>query len=217
MNNSTSRNKNYALRIALISFAAMYIYAILRYIVFGTTPWIDLPHYITNKALSFTSLVLISISFSVKPYSNLISKLPESQSSLQKDLGLYGFIMVFAHMILSFIAFNFDVYGKFFNDTADLTNAGGISLLAGVLASYVLWKLKMSHKPKAKVEASSNDKLLKKLFRIGTLILIGIHLVFMGLGSWFNPSIWNGGMPPISLIAFVFVFIAFVLNIMDNK
>lgn len=217
MNIFSFLNKNKALRIALISFIVMYIYAIFRYVIFGTTPWIHLPHYIINKALSFTSLILISLSFSVKPYNKLISKSSEDNSSLQKNLGLYGFIMALAHMILSFIAFNFDVYGKFFNDTADLTNAGGISLLAGALAFYVLWKLKMSHKPEAKIKEITNDALVKKLFRLGILFLIGIHLVFMGLCSWFNPVIWPAAMPPISLIAFVFIIIAFFLNILDNK
>lgn len=217
MDFSTTKHKNYALRIALFSFIIMYAYAILRYVVFGETPWVHLPHYILNKALSFTALVLISLSFSVKPFSKLIYKLADDNSLLLKNLGLYGFIMALAHMILSFIAFNFDVYSKFFNDTADLTNAGGLSLLAGALAFYVLWKLKISHKPKSKIKDISNNNLIKKLSRIGILILLGLHLIFMGLGSWFSPEIWPAGMPPISLIAFIFVFIALILNVLYNK
>lgn len=212
---NTKINKNHALYITVFTFVIIYLYAVIRHMVFGNTELIDLPLYITNKALSFTSIILISLSFCIDSYHLLVAKLPENKLFLKKELGLYGFVLALVHIILSFIAFNTDVYNKFFNDDCDLTNAGAISLLAGLLAYYLLYKLKMSYKIKAKTEDNKNIKLTKKLLALGVLFLTFLHLFFMGISSWISPQDWSGNMPPISLIAFVVVFISFILNLIN--
>jgi DMSO/TMAO reductase YedYZ heme-binding membrane subunit len=43
----------------------------------------------------------------------------------------------------------------------------------------------------------------KRNQRLGyvALILVVVHLVVLGLEGWLAPSDWNGGLPPISLLA----------------
>ena len=45
------------------------------------------------------------------------------------------------------------------------------------------------------------------------MIFIIIHLFFMGYSGWVTPEKWHGGMPPISLIAFVFSSFGLLLKV----
>ena len=55
--------------------------------------------------------------------------------------------------------------------------------------------------------------------RFGYLALIAVvvHLVALGLGGWLEPAGWNGGLPPISLVAFSFFFVGYVINIFGRE
>jgi hypothetical protein len=49
------------------------------------------------------------------------------------------------------------------------------------------------------------------------MILGGAHLFFMGYQGWLKPAGWHGGMPPISLVAFTFFVVAYIINLVGRK
>jgi hypothetical protein len=44
-----------------------------------------------------------------------------------------------------------------------------------------------------------------------------MHLFFMGIKGWMNPTGWNGGLPPISLVAFTFFLFGYIINFFGRK
>jgi hypothetical protein len=90
-------------------------------------------------------------------------------------------------------------------------------MLGGILAFVVLWVYNLSFQ----ISLQNNEALIK-LIRSKKLILWGLilgvfHLFFMGVKGWINPSDWNGGMPPVSLVAFLFFFIGYTINFLGRK
>jgi hypothetical protein len=49
------------------------------------------------------------------------------------------------------------------------------------------------------------------------MVLTGVHLFFMGYKGWLNPGGWHGGMPPISLVAFIVFAAGYLINILGRK
>jgi len=49
------------------------------------------------------------------------------------------------------------------------------------------------------------------------LLLGAVHLFFMGYQGWLKPSGWHGGLPPISLVAFVFFAAGYVVNLFGRE
>jgi hypothetical protein len=49
------------------------------------------------------------------------------------------------------------------------------------------------------------------------LILGGVHVIFMGYEGWFDPGSWHGGIPPISLVAFVFFAAGYLANLFGRE
>jgi hypothetical protein len=39
----------------------------------------------------------------------------------------------------------------------------------------------------------------------------------MGYSGWINPAGWHGGLPPISLVAFVFFVIGYLINLIARE
>jgi hypothetical protein len=55
------------------------------------------------------------------------------------------------------------------------------------------------------------DFITSRRFLIWALLLGGVHVLFMGYSGWLSPAGWHGGLPPISLVAFVvFVLVKFL-------
>ncbi len=49
------------------------------------------------------------------------------------------------------------------------------------------------------------------------MLFAAVHLVFMGYEGWLNPAGWNGGLPPISLVAFSFFLVGYLINLFGRK
>lgn len=54
-------------------------------------------------------------------------------------------------------------------------------------------------------------------FLLVAMILGGAHLFFMGYEGWLNPAGWHGGIPPVSLVAFVFFVAGYVVNLLGRE
>ena len=190
-----SENKNYTnkftnLNIIIIVLILTSLYAILRYNVFGNTPWNQLPLYILNKILSFSGLLLITLNLSAK----LLPRLKNSKQTL----GIIGFILIFIHILLSLILSSPLNYSKLYTDSGLFSAFGGISLSSGAIAFTFLLIYIFYEKSKTIQNIFQNHRITA----IQSLLPL-IHLFFLGCSGWITPQKWQGGMPPITLISFI--------------
>jgi hypothetical protein len=192
-------------------------YAILRYHIFGPVPWKDLPFFIVNKGISLGAFILLTFNFSFGPLNNLGARVPEGWLNARKALGMTGFLLVLIHALMSFMLFKPGVYGKFFEGDGTFTLMAGLSMLGGVLAFVVLWGYNLSFQTHLREDKAFIRFITSRTFLLWAMILGAAHLFFMGYKGWLNPSGWHGGLPPISLIAFAFFVIGYVINLLGRK
>ena len=185
-------------------------YAIIRYNIIKGTPWQNLPLFIFNKAFALASVIIIGISFLLGPMAKISPKKFSQKLYLRKSLGLIGFTIAALHALISLLIFNPSYYPKFFAE-GKLTLGGELSMLFGVLAFFIFAFVAITSLPS--IENSMDKKRWLSIQRSGYLafFFVLLHVFFMGFKGWLVPADWPGGLPPISLIAFV--IIAFVLLI----
>ena len=192
-------------------------YAILRYHIAGGVPWSDFPFFILNKGFSLSAFILISLNFSFGPAKQLNLPIPERWLLARKTIGMTGFILVLIHALMSLMIFSPDVYGNFFKENGHLTAIAGISMLAGILAFAVLWVYNLSFQTYLREDKAFITFITSRKFLLWAHLLGGLHLGFMGYSGWLNPAGWHGGLPPISLIAFSFFTMAYVMNLFGKE
>jgi len=213
MKTSVHTSRNIILSVIFLSI----MYAILRYHIVGNVEWKDFPFFILNKGLSLGAFVLVSLNFGLGPAKSLGLPIPQSYLDARKALGMSGFLLVLIHVFMSLMLFSPNIYAKFFEVDETMTLNAGISMLFGILAFVALWGYNLSfqtflREDKAFINFITSAKFLMIAFLFGA-----IHLFFMGYKGWLNPSGWNGGLPPISLVAFSFFILSYVLNLLKRK
>ena len=191
-------------------------YAILRYHIVGDVPFKDFPFLILNKGLSLGAFILISLNFGFGPAHKLGLSIPKSWLDARKALGMSGFLLVLIHVLMSLMLFSPSVYAKFFEADATLTLNAGISMLFGILAFVALWGYNLSFQTFLKEDKKFIEFITSSKFLLIAFLFGAIHLFFMGYKGWLNPSGWNGGLPPISLVAFFFFVISYSLNVLKR-
>lgn len=192
-------------------------YAVLRYHIVGPVPWKDFPFFILNKGISLSAFILLTCNFGFGPLSNLGVRVPESWLNARKALGMTGFLLVLIHALMSFLLFTPAVYGKFFEPDGTLTLLAGLSMLGGVLAFVVLWGYNLSFQTFLREDRAYIRFITSRKFMLLALLLGAAHLFFMGYSGWLKPAGWHGGLPPISLVAFVFFAIGYVINLLGRE
>jgi len=215
MNNDARTNS--APSIITIALIFGLAYAIVRYHVVGPVPWKDFPFFILNKGISLSAFVLLTCNFGFGPLNNLGVKVPEGWLNARKALGMTGFLLVLIHALMSFMLFSPSVYGKFFEADGTLTLLAGLSMLGGVLAFVVLWAYNLSFQTHLREDHAYIRFITSRNFMLGAMILGGAHLVFMGYQGWLQPSGWQAGIPPVSLVAFAFFAVGYVINLFGRK
>ena len=215
MNNDVKKNS--AGRIITIVLLFSIGYAILRYHLVGPVPWKDFPMFILNKGISLSAFIMLTCNFGFGPLNNLGVKVPEGWLNARKALGMTGFLLVLIHALMSFMLFSPSVYGKFFETDGTLTLLAGLSMLGGVLAFVVLWGYNMSFQTFLREDKAFIQYITSRKFLLFALLLGGVHLIFMGYEGWLNPAGWHGGLPPVSLVAFTFGTIGYVINLFGRK
>jgi hypothetical protein len=210
-------NGNAAGGIIAITMSLAIAYAVVRYHIAGGVLWKDFPLYILNKGLGLGAFVLLTLNFSLGPARNL--GLPVSQGWLnaRKVLGMSGFLFVLVHALMSFMLFSPAVFGKFFETDGTLTGVAGISMLAGVLGFVVLWGYNLSFQTHLNEDRAFIVFITSRRFLIWALLLGGVHLFFMGYSGWLKPADWHGGLPPISMVAFAFFLVGYLLNLFGRE
>lgn len=176
-------------------------YAILRYNIFGQIPWKDLPFYVMNKAVSLTAIILYTIS----PISKFLNKnrtqIPEKRIDTNNTIEGISFSLIIVHVFLSLMLFKPEIFAKFFEKNGTVNLLGGISMITGIISFVLFCGIKLNSLSNIK----RNNILYFSKFSLNVImVFIMAHLFFMGYKGWITPEKWQGGMPPISLIAFVF-------------
>ena len=211
------RRNNYAWPIIWWTLALCSVYAVVRYHVMGGVPWKDLPLFILNKILSMTALILLAINFTLWPLKNVGVALSNQWMRSRRLVGISGFLLVFAHLIISFLIFKPAFYGKFFDETGTLTLVVGLSMLFGVLAFIFLWMYNVSFSSTLRKDKDLIGFITSRKVLLIAFSFTGFHLFFIGYQGWLKPEGWHGGLPPISLISFAFFAVGFVINLFGRK
>ena len=209
--------KNFAGRAILITLLLSVGYAVLRYHVAGPVPWKDFPFFILNKGICLAAFILLTLNFSLGPLNNLGVRVSPGWLAARKAMGMTGFLLVLIHVLMSFLLFNPAVYAKFFQDNGTLTLLGGLSMLFGVLGFVVLWGYNMSFQTFLREDTAFIAFITSRQFMLFALLLGAAHLFFMGYQGWLQPGDWHGGLPPISLVAFSFFAIGYVVNLVGRE
>ena len=209
--------KNSAGRIIFFSIALSMGYAVLRYHIFGPVPWKDLSFFILNKGVALGAFVLLTFNFSFGPLKNLGVRLPEGYLNARKALGMTGFLLVLIHALISFMLFNPSVYAQFFLPDGTLTGLAGLSMLGGVLSFVVLWGYNLSFQTFLREDQAFIKFITSRNFLLTAMLFSLLHLFFMGYKGWMVPETWHGGLPPISLVAFVFFLVGYLINLLGRK
>jgi len=192
-------------------------YAVVRYHLLGSVPWKDLPFFILNKGISLSAFILLAFNFGFGPLKNLGVNVPNSWLRSRRIVGIMGFLQVFVHMIMSFILFKPTVYVKFFEQDGTMTLLTGLSMLGGILAFMFLWIYNVSFNSNFRKDKDLINWINSRGVLLGAFALAGAHLFFIGYKGWMNPSGWHGGLPPISLVCFIFFALGFVINLLGRE
>ena len=213
----TKKMNNPAWAIITWTFILSIGYAIVRYHVLGEVAWKDLPFFILNKGISMSALILLAFNFTFGPLKNLGAPIPNSWLRSRRIIGIVGFIQVFVHVIMSFMLFNPAVYKNYFEQNGTMTLITGLSMIGGVLAFIFLWIYNVSFNAAFRKDKDLISFITSRKVLLSAMLFSGAHLVFMGYNGWLNPGGWLGGLPPISLVAFTFFFVGYVINLFGRE
>jgi hypothetical protein len=192
-------------------------YAILRYHIAGDVPWTEFSLFILNKGLCLGAFILLTLNFALGPARNLGLPVPESWLLARKAFGMTGFLLILIHALMSFMLFSSAYYSKFFGTDGTLTGTAGLSMLAGILGFVFLWAYNLSFQTRLSEDTAFIELITSRPVLIWALSLGGLHLAFMGYAGWLKPGDWHGGLPPISLLAFVFFAVGYILNVFGRE
>ncbi len=90
-------------------------------------------------------------------------------------------------------------------------------MLGGVLGFVVLWGYNLSFQTHLREDRAFIQFITSRRFLLFALTLGGIHLFFMGYEGWLAPAGWNGGMPPVSLVAFTCFVVMYIVNLLGRE
>lgn len=187
----------------------VFAYAVIRYNIIKGTPWIELPIFISNKAISLSAVVFIALSYALGSLSRFWPNKFASTLNSRQYFGLLGFSLAAFHGLVSLLIFTPAYYPKFFLASGKLNLIGELSMLFGVL-SFFMFTIVAFTSISAIAKSMDLERWLR-MQRVGYigLILVFFHVFTMGIEGWLNTSGWPGGLLPISLVAAI--VIAFVL------
>jgi len=217
MTDEVDVRENSAGRIVIVVLIFSLLYAMVRYHIAGPVPWKDFPFFILNKGISLGAFILLAMNFGLGPLNNLGVKVSAGWLNARRALGMTGFLLVLIHALMSFMLFSPAVYGRFFEQDGTLTLISGLSMLGGVLAFVVLWGYNLSFQTHLREDKAFIQFITSRKFLLVALTLGGFHLFFMGYEGWLAPGGWNGGMPPVSLVAFTCFVLMYIVNLLGRE
>ena len=186
--------------VTLICLLVTGLYAYTRYVYFGPIAESKIPLYISNKAISWSSVVILSGSYMLGPLAILTGRF-KGWLSYRKPLGMIGLWLATLHILASLPIFNMFYYTGFFNVDGTLKVTTELSMLAGAVAWMVLLLPAAASVPSIAESISKlHWRIIQRLGLIALLITF-CHVAWLGWHGWFLPAEWFGGMPPITLLS----------------
>src|SRR3989338_5522076 len=167
--------------LSIIILLVVFAYAVIRYNVIKGVPWVELPLYISNKAISLSAVMFIALSYALGSLARFWPKTFVPALSMRKFFGLLGFGLAALHGLISLLIFTPAYYPKFFLGSGKLNLVGELSMLFGILAFFVFASVAISSIPA--VAKSMEPERWLAMQRVGYLglILVFFHVFFMGL------------------------------------
>ncbi len=217
MNEQAIDNKNSARAIIMITLLLAIGYSVLRYHIAGPVPWKDFPMFILNKGLCLAGFILLTFNFTFGPLNSLGVPVSKGWLNARKALGMTGFLLVLIHALMSFLLFSPAIYGKFYASNGSLTLLAGLAMLFGVLGFVFLWGYNLSFQTFLREDTAFIQFITSRKVLLFALVFGGLHLFFMGYEGWLKPAGWHGGLPPISLVAFAFFAVGYLINLFGRE
>ena len=186
-----------------VVFGLSLLYAIVRYHIAGDVEWRHFPLFIFNKATSLAAVVFVASSYLVGHLIRWHDHDKALRLVVIKFCGLIGFFLAGIHAFFSLALLSPAYYAKYFDGGGRLNLQGELALSVGVLALFLLLGPAVTTLPM--MPKALGGQRWKRNQRLGyaALVLVVVHLVVLGVKGWLAPKGWNGGLPPISLIAVV--------------
>lgn len=197
-----------------VVFGVSLVYAIVRYHLVGVVAWRHFPLFILNKATSLAAVAFVACSYLI----GKIIRWHDSDKALRrvviKFCGLMGFFLAAVHALLSMCLLAPAYFAKYFDAGGRLNLQGELAISVGVVALFFLMSPAITTLPM--IPKALGGWRWKRSQRAGyvALVLVVVHLAVLGVKGWLAPNGWNGGLPPISLIA---VLVALVPLIVKRK
>jgi len=195
-----------------VVFGASLAYAIVRYHLAGDVAWRHFPLFILNKATSLAAVMFVASSYLI----GKIIRWHDHDKALRlvviKFCGLVGFFLAAIHALFSLSLLSPAYYAKYFDAGGRLNLPGELALSVGVVGLFFLMSPAITTLPM--MPKALGGKRWKRSQRAGyvALLLVVVHLGALGWKGWLEPSGWNGGLPPISLVAVVAAVIPLVVK-----
>lgn len=193
-------------------FGGAIVYAILRYHIAGDVAWRHFPLFIFNKATSLAAVVFVACSYLVGKIIHWHDADKILRLVVIKFCGLMGFFLAGIHAFFSVSLLTPAYYAKYFDADGRLNLQGELAVAVGVIALFFLMSPAITTLPM--MPKALGGQRWKRTQRMGYLamFLVIVHLVVLGLQGWLAPSGWNGGLPPISLVAVLAVLIPLLVK-----
>ena len=187
------------LRWVVGSFVLSMAYAVIRYHVFGTTPWAHMPVFTTNKAISVASLFALAGAFVV------------NGAAARARLGITGFGLAVLHVLMTLSILGPATYPKLYE--GDRVNfLGEVAMLTGCLATVLLFL------PATATATAIREQLGPARWRswqragLVAVACVGLHVTAIGFRGWLKPEAWPGYLPPITLGSLLIALVPFVVG-----
>ena len=175
-------------RAVILCLAGTMIYATLRYQVFGTSAWSQLPLWTANKAVSFASAILLASAYLTRDRWRACR------------FGLSGFALAILHGLMSMPLLSPAYYAKLY-DGARLSWTGELCMLGGCLAIVLLLAPAITSAPAIRAGMQHTDWLRWQRVGYLALVITAVHVMALGTSAWVEPRTWPGGLPPITLLS----------------
>ena len=184
-------------------FGGALVYAIIRYHLAGDVAWAHFPLFIFNKATSLAAVFFVASSYLVGKVIHWHDHDKALRLVVIKFCGLMGFFLAGIHALFSLALLSPAYYAKFFDTDGRLNLEGEVAMAVGVVALFLLMSPAITTLPM--MPKAIGGQRWKRSQRLGyaALIFVVVHLVVMGVEGWLAPAGWNGGLPPISLVAII--------------